>query len=271
MGRYVERTDGLLRLLRARHVRLAEGGKSALPLQEAIDPLLVHYGLDPAQPLPDGVLAMLQGAVSSAGEVRDRFSPDGWSALHDLDRTARKIATRVTEGHDAARAISALLRKLAGFSGLVQDNMYRFFGWRFLSIGRQHERALHMSALLVALADPAAPNGALDLAIELGDSVLTHRRRFSMISTRDTVIDLLGLDGMIPLSIRAQIDGMHDQVQVLPGVVMQGVLSPLGRAMLRLQTEMATETPETLTTEALVDLRGRIATLSDHLTEAYLR
>ena len=260
-----------MRLLRARHIRLAEGGRAALPLQKQMDDVLHGYGVDGAVGIPDGLLSALEAAVGTAGQVRDRFSPDGWSALNDLNKTARRMSGRVTPGDDAARALSALLRKLAGFSGLVHENMYRFFGWRFLSIGRQLERAMGMTGVLVAFADLRAPPGALDLCIELGDSVLTHRRRFSVQSSRDTVIDLLALDPMNPRSLRYLIDGLGTQVEMLPGAAVNGQLSDLGRAQLRLQTEIATATPQTLPTRTLIQIRGRIAGLSDQLTEAYLR
>lgn len=271
LGRYVERTEGIVRLLRARHIRLAEGGRAALPLQKQMDDVLRGYGVDGAVGIPDGLLSALEAAVGTAGQVRDRFSPDGWSALNDLDKSARRMAARVTEGDDAARALSALLRKLAGFSGLVNENMYRFYGWRFLTIGRQLERAMGMTGVLAAFADTKAPPGALDLCVELGDSVLTHRRRFSVQSSRETVIDLLALDPMNPRSVRYLIDGLGTQVGMLPGAAVNGQLSDLGRAHLRLQTEIVTATPQTMPTRTLVQIRGRIAGLSDQLTEAYLR
>lgn len=271
LGRYVERTEGIVRILRARHIRQAESGRGALPLHEATDVLLAGYGIDPARPIPDGLIDTLTAAVASAGEVRDRFSTDGWSALADLEKSARRMAGRVGPGDDAARALSALLRKLAGFSGLVHENMYRFFGWRFLTLGRMQERALGMTELVAALADPAAPPGALDLCVELGDSVLTHRRRFSVSTTRATVIDLLVLDPLNPRSVRHQVDHMKDQIEHLPGAAPHGEYSELGRAMLRAQADVATETPETLTTEALQAMGTRIAALSDLLTKAYLR
>lgn len=271
LGRYVERTECIIRLLRARHIRQAEGGRAALPLQRQMDAVLKEYGVDGTVGLSPGLLDTLGAAVATAGQVRDRFSPDGWSALNDLDKSARRMAGRVTPGDDAARALSALLRKLAGFSGLVHENMYRFFGWRFLSIGRQLERASAMAGILTAFADPKAAPGALDVCIELGDSVLTHRRRFSLGSSRETVIELLALDPMNPRSVRHLIDGLSEQVQALPGTAIHGQLSELGRAMLRCQVEIATATPRTLATGDLQDMRDKIGGISDLLTEAYLR
>lgn len=271
LGRYLERTEGILRLLRARNTRLAESGPGAAPLVAALDPLLSALGVDPARGVPDGLLDTIASAISSAGQVRDRVSPDAWFALMDLNKTARRMAEQVEPGDDATRALSALLRKLSGYSGLVHENMYRFLGWRFLGLGRRQERAMGMTAILAVLADPEAPPGALDLAIEVGDSVMSHRRRFTVATSRETAIDMLALDGMNPRSIRYQLDGIWEEVGHLPGASDFGQLSDLARAALRCRTEIATERAETLTTEALWSLRDRIAALSDLLAEAYLR
>lgn len=269
LGRYVERTEGMVRLLRATNIRLAEGGATARPLLDAAAPLFALQGVDPAQPIPQGLLDTLAAAIGAAGRVRDRFSPDAWSALADLDKSARRMATRTQAGDDAARALSALLRKLAGISGLIHENMYRFMGWRFLTIGRLHERAMGMAAVLAVLADPGAPDGALDLAIEYGDSVMTHRRRFAVATRRDTVIDLLALDPMNPRSLRRQIDGLREEIDLLPGANDHGALSPLARAVLRLHADLATQDPGNLSTKRLWALRGRVAGLSDLLTRGY--
>ena len=271
LGRYVERTEMIVRLLRARNMRLAESGPAAKPLLDALDGLLATYGVDPSLGMPQGLLAVLDSAVGSAAQVRDRFSPDGWNALVDLSKSMSRMKGHLQLGDDAARAHSILLRKLAGFSGLVHENMYRFLGWRFLTIGRKLERAMGMSGLLAVLTAPEAPAGSLDVCIELGDSILTHRRRFTVAASRETVIDLLALDPMNPRSFRNQIDEMAEQVDMLPGVTQSGMLSPLGRGMRRLQTEVATALPELMGPDLFFEMRGNLARVSDLLTEAYLR
>ncbi|MBE2276259.1 MAG: circularly permuted type 2 ATP-grasp protein [Rhodobacteraceae bacterium] len=269
LGRYVERTETAVRILRAAHVRLAESGAAARPLLQAVEPLHGFYGIETSRGIPPGLLDTLAAAVATAGRVRDLFSTDAWSALADIARTARQMATRVTPGDDAARALSALLRKLAGVSGLVHENMYRSQGWRFLTIGRQQERAMGMAAILAILADPRLPAGALDMAVELGDSVMTHRRRFAVATGPATVIDLLGLDGDNPRSIRHQVDGLAEQIARLPAAEDRGRPRAPLRAIMRIQVDLATQTPEGLTSGELWSLRSRIAGLSDRLTEAY--
>lgn len=269
LGRYIERTESILRLLRATNMRLAEGGAAAAPLLETAGTLFDMQGVDPSEAIPAGLLDALSAAIASAGRVRDRFSPDAWSALADLDKTARRMASRSQPGDDAARALSALLRKLAGISGLIHENMYRFMGWRFLTLGRLHERAINMAVVLAVLADPSAPDGSLDLAIEYGDSVMTHRRRFTVSTSRLTVLDLLGLDPLNPRSLRRQVDGMREEIDFLPEANEHGALSPLARAVLRLHAELATSDPDALTTRKLWGLRARFSQVSDLLTNAY--
>lgn len=124
LGRYVERTEGTLRLLRAWHLRLAETGDPAEPRLKLMAAYLKRQGMAPDRPVPDALPGLLAAARSSAAKVRDRFSPDGWAALNDLAKTARKLAAKVEAGDDAAQAMGILLRKLSGFSGLVHENMY---------------------------------------------------------------------------------------------------------------------------------------------------
>lgn len=272
LGRYVERAEGAMRLLRALHQRLAETGDRNTPLIRYLAEELDTLGIDAAEGVPAGLRRILSSAIFSAGNVRDRFSPDGWMALNDLARTANRMAETVIPGDDNARAMGVLLRKITGFSGLVHENMYRFSGWRFLSIGRSLERALAMTANLRALADPEAPEGALDLAVEVGDSVMTHRRRYAVSTNRETVVDLLALDSMNPRSVLYHLNEVKGHVDLLPGAAAEnGQMSPLFRAVLKVQSGLAVQEPETLDTEALAELAEAIGGLSELIAEAYLR
>ncbi|ADZ72245.1 circularly permuted type 2 ATP-grasp protein [Polymorphum gilvum] len=270
LGRYVERAEGHFRLLRAYHARLAETADADAPLPRHICEHLTAIGVDPSEGIPAGLSAMLDSAVASAGKVRDRFSVDGWMALTDLAKTAREMKRTVAPGDDAARAMGVLLRKITGFSGLVHENMYRFTGWRFLGIGRSLERALAMAHLLARFADPEAPDGALDLAVEVGDSVMSLRRRYAVATNRATVVDLLALDALNPRAILYQLTEMQTHIGVLPGGARHGQMTPLARAMLQTHTNLAVATPESLDTDAFGDLARRIAALSDGITETYV-
>jgi uncharacterized alpha-E superfamily protein len=270
LGRYVERSEHLVRLLRAYHGRLAETDGPETPLLLSIAGYLDSYGCEIDQPVPEYLVQTIHSANGCAAHVGDRFSVDGTLALADLDRTAAEFAARVAEGDDAARAMSVLLRKLNGFSGLVHDNMYRFTGWRFLSIGKALERAATMTACLSTLAAPSAPEGALDLAVEIGDSVMTHYRRYTVSTNRDTVVDLLGLDELNPRSVLCQLNDIEAHLTHLPGGGQHRQMTPVTRSVLRARTDLALQTPETLGTKCLHRLHGEIAEMSNQLTLAYL-
>jgi len=139
------------------------------------------------------------------------------------------------------------------------------------SIGRALERSIALAGALAALAEPDAPEGALDLAVEIGDSVMSHRRRYAVTTTRETVIDLLALDAMNPRAILFQLDGIRDQVALLPDAVRDDHMSDLSRAVLRCHTGLVTQRPETLASADLWALYGQIAGLSDLLSQNYLR
>ena len=270
LGRYVERAEGQVRKLRSYHLRLEEAGGASLPLVDHLGAYIGAFGTDPGDPMPQGLLDLFDAARSCAGKIRDRFSTDGWQALNDLATTARDLSRTSRAGDDAAGAMSQLLRKLAGFSGLMHENMFRFTGWRFLTMGRALERADHIASLLVAFADLGAPSGSFDIAVEIGDSVMTHRRRYAVETNRNTVIDLLALDPDNPRSILYQIDQLREQEDQLTRLDPSPRLSELARLILQLQTDLAVATPEALSTERLEDVRARIGAISDALSAQYL-
>jgi uncharacterized alpha-E superfamily protein len=271
LGRYVERAENMIRLMRAYSTRQAELPGEDTPVLSSLADYLSGMGCDPAEGFPAGIASALQSASTAAGNIRDRFSVDGWLALADLSKTVRQLDRTARQGDDMARAMSILLRKLSGFSGLVHENMYRFTGWRFLSIGRSLERALNLSWLLASFADAEAPEGGFDLAIEVTDSVMTHRQRYAVATNRATVVDLLILDPLNPRSVIYQFDEMTEHIGHLPGSELYRQLSELQRVLLKARTALATRTPDTLTTDDLLAAASETAALSDHLATAYFR
>ena len=269
LGRYVERAEATIRLGRAYHLRLAEAGPGDARVG-LMRRYLEQQGADPGDALPEALGRDLSRALRGAEKVRDRFSPDGWTSLSALNAAVSRPRAGIAPGDDAARALGLLLRGTAWFGGLVHDNMYRFTGWRFLAIGRALERARTMALLLATFAAPSSPEGSFDVAVEVGDSVMTHRRRYLIETNRNTVIDLLALDPGNPRSVRFQISAIRDLVVHLPGAEVNGALSPLSRAGRRTETALATGDPTTMDTAALGTLVSDIDAISDLLTRSYL-
>ena len=93
LGRYVERAEGT----GAHAARLSRRASPRPPTRDM--PLLCRSSRLPRghrhrrrrQAIPAGLIATLDSAVDSAGQIRDRFSPDGWLALTDLSKTVASI------------------------------------------------------------------------------------------------------------------------------------------------------------------------------------
>ena len=270
LGRYVERAEGQMRLTRAYMSRLPETPAGGTPLMSALETYFEDHGLDTEEGVPSALEQTIALAVNAANQVRDRFSVDAWASLADLERTVGNMRQTAVPGDDAASAMGVLLRKITGFSGLVHENMYRFSGWRFLTIGRSLERAIGMADLLAVFAEWSGPHGGFELCVEVGDSVMTHRRRYSVTASRDTVVDLLALDPLNPRSIAFHIDEIRNQVSLLPGADVNGQLSPLSRAVLRVHADLAVLTPQSLDQDKLVELRRSIGQLTNDIHAQYL-
>lgn len=269
LGRYAERSEAIARILRAYHVRLAENLSHPPPLLEVLRGYMLPLELDLAQPIPDGLLRSFDGASLSAGRIRDRFSPDGWAALHDLSTTAYRFSRKVTRGDDASRAATVLLRKLAGFSGLLHENMYRSPGWCFLEIGRRIERGIQIAQLLALLDEADASSGLQQALLEIGDSVMTYRNRYGVQTDSVNVIDLLALDPRNPRSVMFQLEALRVQFGQLPAAPPPAAAGALAKHALSLHTSLSLREPDALTSADLRQLAGDIGGLYLQLARAY--
>ncbi len=90
--------------------------QSDQPLLAFVSEYLSNIDVDTKSGVPESLLRNIDSAVYSASNIRDRFSPDGWLALNDLSKTAKRFHEKVKPGDDAAHAMTILLRKLAGFA-----------------------------------------------------------------------------------------------------------------------------------------------------------
>jgi uncharacterized circularly permuted ATP-grasp superfamily protein/uncharacterized alpha-E superfamily protein len=269
LGRYAERCEATVRILRAYNARLAELSKADLPILTRCAEFLETIDVDANEAMPVGLLSSIDSAVHSASQIRDRFSPDGWLALNDLQKTAQRFASRVKPGDDATRAMTVLLRKLAGFSGLVHENMYRFAGWRFLELGRRLERAIQTSRITAWLTEKDAPDGSLEMLLEIGDSVMSHRRRYSVSAGTQSVIDLLALDPLNPRSVIFQLTELRLQIEMLPGGIEDGQLSPAAKAALQIETDLRVTEAADMTPARLDKLASDMGMLSSLVAAAY--
>ncbi len=287
VGRYVERAEATLRLVRAMINRIAEADEAAAPviagigaLLEAWNAMLKDSGGAPATFTArailtredlEGSLPHLAGAARSAASViRDRFSPDAWRAINDL---ATMIAAPLAIGPAETAMIErveAALRIIASLSGLAQENMTQLAGWRFLELGRRIERAILTCRLVRCFAQAGAPDGCLDVLLELADSQITYRQRYVMVAARAPVIDLVVLDPNNPRSVAFQLDRIETHLGALPGRNAAGRLSPVQQIAASIATRLRTVEAAAIDEALIIDIEQTLMKLSDAITAAYL-
>ena len=287
VGRYVERSEATLRLVRAMINRAAEADEAAAPVIAGISSLLAAWDAVPqktgnataaiiaraALSRADllGSLPYLSGAARSATSViRDRFSPDAWRAISDLaTMIAMPLAIAPPESVIIER-VDASLRIISSLSGLAQENMTQLAGWRFLELGRRIERAILTGRLVRCFAQAGRPEGGLDVLLELADSQITYRQRYVMVAARGPVIDLVMLDPNNPRSVAFQLDRIEVHLSALPGRHGTGRLSPAQQIAASIATRLRTVDAAAIDEALVVDIEQSLMKLSDAITATYL-
>lgn len=270
LGRYVERSQQYMRLFRAYYARISDGASFSDPMPAFMRTSLMDNVAPSANEMAELFSAPLGLGLQAASRISDRFSPDGMMALRALVRQMQTLESRPIPQDEIPTEISDLLRQITGFAGLVHENMYRSDGWRFLSLGISIERAANMCTVLAACIDDAAPLGAFDLALEIGDSVVAHRSRFKAGSNVASVIDLLALDVNNPRSVRYHISRAKEHLVHLPRQTTDHHLTEVARLVLLIETRLATSQSDEMTPETLQALRQDIWDISTALNTYYL-
>ena len=270
LGRYVERAEQNMRLFRAYFARISDGADHADPIPTYLRARLMGNALPDAGAIAKRFEAPLRLGLQAASRISDRFSPDGMMALRSLVKQVQDLERRTVPAHEIMGEISTVLRQVSGFSGLVHENMYRSDGWRFLSLGVSLERAANMCEVLAACTEGKAPSGALDLALDVGDSVVSHRARFLIEANAASVIDLLGLDFQNPRSVRYHVTRARDHISNLPRQSTGHVLTDVARLVLKVETRLATAQPHEVQPAFLSAMQRDIWEISDTLTQHHL-
>jgi uncharacterized circularly permuted ATP-grasp superfamily protein/uncharacterized alpha-E superfamily protein len=306
LGRYAERSESVIRSLRAVLVRRIDdtrpGSDPALlgrllnvlesrgrverfkpvvqPDETEIDERLAMLIFDSSHSY--GLRETFSQVHRTATLVRDQISHDAWrllSALH-VDRAWRSRPARVAEWQ-TADLLEVGLRQLTAFAGTEAENMTRNYAWRFIEMGRRIERAINLVDLLRGLvvgSGEIAASGTLPLLLELGDSSMTYRSRYLTRPLLLPVLDLLLLDDTNPRSISWQLERVAAHVERLPSAEDSSQRGPDRRLALKLVSMMRiaeiesladSEHPLPALDRLLEELDHGLPDLSDLIGRAY--
>jgi uncharacterized alpha-E superfamily protein len=185
----------------------------------------------------DGLAGNIRRLLWVGTQVRERFSLDNWHALNRLQRQLQRYNVDRPEVSDALAFLDQILLASSSLAGFAMDDMTRDDGWRFLIIGRRLER---LSFFAQAIADflridSARGPGCLEWLLELSDSIITYRSRYSRTPELLPVIDLLVFDDSNPHGVifQASVLGRYlDRMARELGATFDG---KLGEALERLR------------------------------------
>jgi uncharacterized alpha-E superfamily protein len=166
--------------------------------------------------------------------------------------------------------VEAALRIISSLSGLAQENMTQLAGWRFLELGRRIERALLTCRLVRCFAYTGAPDGGLDVLLELADSQISYRQRYVMVAALAPVIDLVMLDPNNPRSAVFQLDRIETHLGALPRRNATGRLSPAQQIVASIATRLRTVEAANIDDGLIHDIEQSLVKLSDAITSTYL-
>jgi uncharacterized alpha-E superfamily protein len=212
---------------------------------------------------------LVLAARSAASVIRDRFSPDAWRALVDLEACVNLPVPTAPSEADAHERADAALRIIAAFYGLASENMNRLTGWRFLELGRRTERAIGTLRFAQTFGEQGAPQGSLDALLQVADSRITYRTRYVMMEARGPVLDLVLLDPDNPRSVAFQVERMAAHLKVLPGRDMDAPPPRWERLVARMQAELAAATAESFDAAWFQSMEDLLMELSDEISAHY--
>ena len=106
------------------------------------------------------------------------------------------------------------------------------------------------------------------MVLEIGDSVLTHRRQFSISASHNSVIRLMALDPLNPRSIAFQLAQLQEEIGELPGNE-AGQLSQAAKDVLNLHAKLATSEAGELQPDDFHAIVAGLGDLSDSLSRGY--
>ncbi len=279
LGRYSERADWTMRVIRGALRRVEEDGGPATGRQAArkcLDVLLSKSDRSTAAPSRAGTGDIeieklctdlisastghrtlentFEGLYRVAHLARDRLSLEAWQTLSRFRPGDTWVTTLASAPPVAVLdLLDEGLASLAAFNGLMHENMTRNHGWSFLDMGRRLERAYNLSeailTLFIPVPDAEEETASLLLLLELADSFITYRSRYRLDPMLPLVLDLLLLDETNPRSLAYQLAALARRLERLPGGKQSTTLPEDRRLILALLTAIRLADVESMARE----------------------
>jgi uncharacterized alpha-E superfamily protein len=266
LGRYLERAEATLRLIRvlaAQHRDPGKGSPAQLNTAERIQRLLLAWGAVEQTSRSKGfqvAAEALQGEAQFGSAL---------SLVRSAQRTAVWLAQEADDEDAVVSFAELTLEKLASFAGLAQENMNRAAGWRFLDIGRRAERAINTARFARQFGYDEATPEDLDVLLTLVDCQITYRSRYLIGPSLAPIRDLVVLDLYNPRSVAFQIEMLNEHIASLPVLKENGLIERPQRLAVSLRARLTAAEAAHLDGRTLFALEQDLLALSEAISQHY--
>jgi uncharacterized circularly permuted ATP-grasp superfamily protein/uncharacterized alpha-E superfamily protein len=310
LGRYVERLEALIRMLRVLYPALSgeEDFGQNISLETAIHMLIGYQHLpkelrenslgEQRRQLEQTLTNMVYDPAGMSGlgwnlkqirrvawPLKERLSSDTWRVLQQLELDSARPGTHIRRSQRltaASQVLDRFVLSLSAFAGLLADSTTRGHGWRFLEIGRRLERAMQMTELLRhgIAATPPDPLSTMEMMLQVADSSITYRSRYLTELRAPNLLELLLTDETNPRSVAFQLSSLETLLEKLPEregdrrpLERRLILSPLTAvrvANLEELCQLGEDGSRAELTDVLEQIMEDLVDLSEALTGKYL-
>ncbi|HTF95981.1 MAG TPA: circularly permuted type 2 ATP-grasp protein [Cellvibrio sp.] len=245
MGRYAERAESALRLLRTVFIQFNRTEKLSDTAQRTLLGAVTHVtstypgftSLQPAllkNPEPEMISIILDqqrlgsvannltAMINSAEQVKEQLSSDTQRVINNIGDELEQLKTALEPGALSApeEALAPLITTLLAFAGLIHESMTRGNGWHFIEIGRRLERALQITSclrsLLTARLDEPDQESVVESSLLCGEALIPYRRRYQNGIHLDQGLEMIMLNTKNPRSLIYQLTQLEQHFAGLP-------------------------------------------------------
>lgn len=288
MGRYLERAEATLRVVRCLCNRMNETQGAALQGRQPVERcerLLVAWGAAPAEAAQAGAVIALNAASNAAlygsaraiaGQakragsiVRERLSQDMWQLLMRLEARLDDASAAAPLEPEILEMAERALYTLAALSGLMDENFNRATGWSFIDLGKRVERAINTCRFVRQFADDDPTLETLDALLELVDTQISYRARYLAGPALAPVLDMALLDPFNPRSVAFQVRRIDEHLASLPTLLDDGMMEPQRRLAVSLRADLEAEDARRVDGRRVLLIEQRLMTLANAISERY--
>lgn len=279
MGRYAERAEASLRLLRTVFVML--NGEDSISdtcrrillstitkqtgsrpgFIDASDELLAKPETELKRVVTDAgcagsVKANLNALLYCADQSKELLSSDTLRVINDIRDALNQLDSvlKLDDNSAPEEALDPLVTGLMALAGLAHESMVRGVGWRFMQMGRRLERGVQTTLLIKEVLVPEVPpedqQSLIEAMLLSMETLISYRRRYRARLGVQTSLDLVLLDTSNPRSLLYQIDATSDHIHRLPK-------APDGRHELDISERAVLEAQTLLKLSVLTELSSR--------------